>query len=197
MRVTVLVRLFTGVTRKTRLRPARACGTAACQAGVACTVLGSGSCRELVRLSCELVCGGITAQDVANGPTPSVPACARRPLLSRWLPFAGLPCFVGTNDGNALVKRWLSMWGETEVELRWTGRRKLCAPGLGVNNYCRPQARYLLVCQAPYAKGVCRFFLFRRKKSTIGPMLFHFYFIFFFLRSASHLCFSNGTAGIS
>lgn len=59
--------------------------------------------------------------------------------------------------------------------LRLTGKRKLCAPRLGVNSYCRPQAHYLLMCQAPYAKEVFAGFSSSEEKSTIGPMQFHFF----------------------
>lgn len=47
-------------------------------------------------------------------------------------------------------------------------------------------------------QGGLQVFLFRRKKSTLDPLQLHFIlYFFFFLRSASHLCFSNGTAGIA
>lgn len=112
-----------------------------------------------------------------------------------------LALFALRGDGKRLVRRSLSMSGETEVGLRWAGKRKLCAPGLGVNRHCRPQAHHHPVCQAPYAKAVCRFFFFRRNRSLTSPvqflLLFYFFKFLFVLRSAFHLCFSSGTAGIS
>lgn len=45
-------------------------------------------------------------------------------------------------------------------------------------------------------QGGLQVFLFRRKKSTLDPLQLHF-ILYFFFRSASHLCFSNGTAGIA
>lgn len=97
-----------------------------------------------------------------------------------WLPLA---LFALRGDGKRLVRRSLSMSGETEVRLRWAGKRKLCAPGLGVNRHCRPQAHHHPVCQAPYAKAVCRFFFFRRNRSLTSPVQFLLLFFFNFFLS--------------
>lgn len=68
--------------------------------------LDSGSYSKLFWFSpYELEHDGITAHEMANSLTPSVPAYTQRPPLSRWLLFVGLLFFVWTNDGNALVKR--------------------------------------------------------------------------------------------
>lgn len=102
----MLASLFTQVIWKTHLCPAQAGGTAAFQACVACVVLDSGSDSKLFWFSSyELERGGITAREMANSPTPSVPAYTQRPVLSRWLLFADLPCLVLAKGGDAFVKR--------------------------------------------------------------------------------------------